>query len=92
MKKSRDTYIIDKISGETSINSSSFIQTSNRRDFLKSGTMAACAAMLPKALVGVDNDKNQFPEDQQKYIIEARYYEKLPYRKIRCKLCPGNVS
>jgi pyruvate formate lyase activating enzyme len=88
MRKSVETYIIDKISAETDINSSSYIQTSKRRDFLKTGTLAAFAAMLPKALLGIDSDKDQFPEDQQKYIIEARYYEKLPHRKIRCKLCP----
>jgi len=27
-------------------------------------------------------------EDTKKYIREARYYEKLPHKKIRCKLCP----
>lgn len=27
-------------------------------------------------------------EDTKKFIREARYYEKLPYKKIRCNLCP----
>jgi len=27
-------------------------------------------------------------EDDSRYIKEARFYEKLPYKKIRCKLCP----
>jgi pyruvate formate lyase activating enzyme len=27
-------------------------------------------------------------EREAQYIREARYYEKLPDRKIRCKLCP----
>jgi pyruvate formate lyase activating enzyme len=29
-----------------------------------------------------------FPEDMQKFVIEARFYEKLPHKKIRCNLCP----
>jgi len=27
-------------------------------------------------------------ESDARFIVEARFYEKLPYRKIRCKLCP----
>ena len=23
-----------------------------------------------------------------RYTVEAKFYEKLPYRKIKCKLCP----
>jgi pyruvate formate lyase activating enzyme len=29
-----------------------------------------------------------FPEDTQPFVIEARYYEKLDHKKIRCRLCP----
>jgi pyruvate formate lyase activating enzyme len=27
-------------------------------------------------------------ETDSQYIVEAQFYEKLPYRKIKCKLCP----
>ncbi len=26
--------------------------------------------------------------DEERYTLEARFYEKLPHKKIRCKLCP----
>ncbi|MFC2089118.1 AmmeMemoRadiSam system radical SAM enzyme, partial [Calditrichota bacterium] len=59
-----------------------------RRHFLKLITMAgcslACPIISPNALFADDN----FPEDIQKFITEARFYEKLPYKKIHCKLCP----
>jgi len=56
-----------------------------RRAFLKT-TGAGCAALsfFPAMSMGDDD----FPEDIQKYVREARYYEKLPAKKIRCLLCP----
>jgi pyruvate formate lyase activating enzyme len=56
----------------------------NRRDFLKLGCLAGCTLPLPKFLFA----DNSFPEEEQKFIIEARYYEKLPHKKIKCVLCP----
>jgi len=56
----------------------------DRRDFLKLGCLAGCALTIPSALFS----DNSFPDEEQKFIIEARYYEKLPHKKIRCKLCP----
>jgi len=56
----------------------------DRRDFLKLGCLAGCALTIPSALLS----DNSFPEEEQKFIIEARYYEKLPHKKIKCKLCP----
>jgi len=34
----------------------------------------------------------QAPANDAQFTIEARFYEKLPYKKIKCKLCPANVS
>ncbi len=47
----------------------------DRRLFLKSA--AACAGSAAFAA-----------EDDSRYVVEAAFYEKLPHRKIRCKLCP----
>jgi pyruvate formate lyase activating enzyme len=48
--------------------------TSCRREFLKT------AALVPALGWGAENDA--------RFVREARFYEKLPHRKIRCKLCP----
>ena len=56
--------------------------TMDRRAFLKTATLpclAACAAQ--RALAKPAANDAQF-------TIEARFYEKLPYKKIKCKLCP----
>ena len=44
----------------------------NRRAFL---------ATLPAMAAGA-------AEKDARYVVEARFYEKLPYKKIKCKLCP----
>jgi pyruvate formate lyase activating enzyme len=45
----------------------------NRRAFLQT-------AALPCLAAGAQSDAQ--------FVAEARFYEKLPYRKIKCKLCP----
>ena len=80
--------LIDQISGEVTDQTFNENFRSNRREFLKIGTLATCSAFIPNIYAGVKDNKNLFPEDQRQFIIEARYYEKLAYRKIRCKLCP----
>jgi pyruvate formate lyase activating enzyme len=45
----------------------------NRRAFLQT-------AALPCLAAGAESDAQ--------FIAEARFYEKLPYKKIKCKLCP----
>ena len=44
----------------------------DRRAFLKT------AALLPAAPA----------EEESRYVAEAAYYDKLPHKKIKCKLCP----
>lgn len=49
----------------------------DRRQFLQTAafpTLVGCAALAV--------------ETDAPFMVEARYYEKLPYRKIKCKLCP----
>ncbi len=61
----------------------------SRRQFIKTGlaagAAAACPLVLSASLPGYTLD---FPEDEQKFIREARYYEQLDHKQIRCKLCP----
>ena len=54
-----------------------------RRKFLQS-TAAACA--MPACLA--TGDVVGFPGRNDLLLTEARYYEKLPNRKIKCNLCP----
>ena len=57
----------------------------HRRSFLK-------AAALPCLVVmGTDSvplTASPASEDESRFIREARFYEKLPYKKIKCRLCP----
>ena len=57
-----------------------------RREFIKSCALASIV-LSPTAKLLAD-DEIPFPTDVQKFVREARYYEKLPYKKIRCTLCP----
>jgi len=62
----------------------------DRRAFLKMASLpcvAACAGLCsgtwPKMLRAA-----AVSADDARYIVEAQFYEKLPFKKIRCKLCP----
>lgn len=63
----------------------------DRRTFLKlagapclSACVAGCIGGLPSLAFGGLRPA----EDDARFIVEAQFYEKLPYKKIRCKLCP----
>jgi pyruvate formate lyase activating enzyme len=73
-KKLKDLSIID------SVPEYSF----DRREFLRLSCIAGCAFSFPSLLLS----DNSFPENEQKFVIEAQYYEKLPNKKIKCVLCP----
>jgi pyruvate formate lyase activating enzyme len=56
-----------------------------RRSFLKTATwpcLAICGADCVPLLASPAS------EDESRFIVEARYYDKLPYKKIKCRLCP----
>ncbi len=59
----------------------------SRRQFIKSAAQicSACSVMLPFSKLNNSkaNDNNSLTK-----LTEARYYEKLPNRKIKCVLCP----
>jgi len=46
----------------------------DRRTFLKAASTLPCLSA--------------FAGDDARYIVEARFWEKLPHRKIKCTLCP----
>ena len=54
----------------------------DRRSFLKTATLSACAGGLVPLLAAPAQ------EDDARFIVEAKFYEKLPHKKIKCKLCP----
>jgi len=61
----------------------------DRRTFLKSTALASLAAvcsggMLPDGIAYA----SPVPGEDERFVAEAWFYEKLPYKKIRCKLCP----
>jgi pyruvate formate lyase activating enzyme len=67
------------------------LQVLDRRKFLKSA-MASCLAPCALAVAapgggGILLGAGAAENDSQ-YIVEAKHYEKLPYKKIKCKLCP----
>jgi pyruvate formate lyase activating enzyme len=63
----------------------------DRRAFLKATTvpcLAVCAASCLGGWPGSALHAATLADDESRYIVEAQFYEKLPYKKIRCKLCP----
>ncbi|MGC2197614.1 MAG: AmmeMemoRadiSam system radical SAM enzyme [Terriglobales bacterium] len=62
----------------------------DRRVFLKAVSLscvAACAAACVERLA-VPVQAAGLAEDESRFRAEARFYEKLPGKNVRCKLCP----
>lgn len=62
--------------------------TIKRRHFLKLGAALGGVALCPWAFAPSPGLAQAAFSDDQKFIREARYYEKLDHKKIRCTLCP----
>jgi pyruvate formate lyase activating enzyme len=67
----------------------------DRRSFLKAASLPCLAACAAAAMGG----RNAVPlfaappaEDDSQFVKEARFYDKQPYRKIKCKLCPRGCT
>ncbi|MBZ5720146.1 MAG: AmmeMemoRadiSam system radical SAM enzyme [Acidobacteriia bacterium] len=63
----------------------------DRRTFLKATTLpclAACAAACLHTSPAVALGAPSLPEDDARFRVEARFYEKLPGKNVRCKMCP----
>ena len=64
---------------------------SDRRTFLKAVTfpcLAACAAAWAHNSFALPLEAAAVAEDDSRFRVEARFYEKLPGKNVRCKLCP----
>jgi pyruvate formate lyase activating enzyme len=62
----------------------------DRRTFLKAAALpclAACAVPSAWGVAGLPSPPAA-REDDSRFIVEAKFYEKQPYKKIKCKLCP----
>jgi pyruvate formate lyase activating enzyme len=57
--------------------------TIDRRAFLKCAALAGAAAAVPFDVAGAGAD-----DDEARFVVEARHYEKLEHKKIHCHLCP----
>lgn len=63
----------------------------DRRTFLKLASLPCLGACVSSCLAGLPATVlagASSSEDDSRYIAEAQFYEKQPYRKIKCKLCP----
>ena len=64
----------------------------DRRTFLQAASLP-CLAACGGAFIGTSLASPLFAtppptEDDSQFIREAKFYEKLPYKKTKCKLCP----
>ena len=85
--------IIDALPGDSVVPSLVRITSAqhDRRAFLKAASvpcLAMCASSCLGAWPSLAFGTSAAKEDESRYIVEAQFYEKLPYKKTRCKLCP----
>ncbi|HFE64960.1 MAG TPA: AmmeMemoRadiSam system radical SAM enzyme [Caldithrix sp.] len=57
----------------------------NRREFLESCGILTGAAIISGATPFA---ASSLPAKDEKHRVEARWYEKQPHKKVKCKLCP----
>jgi len=63
----------------------------DRRTFLKLATVPCVAACVSSCMAGWPSlalGAGSPPDEDARFIVEAQFYEKLPFKKTRCKLCP----
>ncbi len=63
----------------------------DRRNFLKAtmySCLAPCALAAPRPMGGGIPLPGGASENDSQFVVEAKFYEKLAYKKIKCKLCP----
>jgi len=67
----------------------------DRRSFLRCALASGAALGLSEAAfpaAGVPLLEGQQAQDDSQFIVEAKFYQKLPNRKIKCKLCPRECN
>jgi pyruvate formate lyase activating enzyme len=83
------------LAGAAPDNHRSLCASLDRRTFLKGAALAGLAAACPLSALapGAAQGSQARPApgadfDAERFVAEAQFYEKLPHKKIRCKLCP----
>jgi pyruvate formate lyase activating enzyme len=67
----------------------------NRRSFLKCALASGAAlgvSEMANPATGISAATEQEKQDDARFIVEAKFYQKLPNRKIKCKLCPRECT
>jgi len=67
----------------------------NRRSFLKCALASGAAlgvSEMANPATGISAAAEQQKQDDARFIVEAKFYQKLPNRKIKCKLCPRECT
>jgi len=67
----------------------------DRRTFLKCALMSGTAfnlSALAQPLVAVASPAAPQKQDDSQFTVEAKFYEKLQNKKIKCKLCPRECN
>jgi len=84
---------IDALTGDSVLAAlTSFAATAHdRRKFLKLASIPCLTTCLTSCLGGcplLAASTGSGSTDDSRFIAEAQFYEQLPYKKTRCKLCP----
>ncbi|MDE3188604.1 MAG: AmmeMemoRadiSam system radical SAM enzyme [Acidobacteriota bacterium] len=67
----------------------------DRRSFLKCAVSVGAAGSishLVEPLPAMQPPESAPKQDDARFAVEARFYEKLPNKRIRCKLCPRGCT
>ena len=67
----------------------------DRRSFLRAASLpcfSACAAVIAGRHAALPLLAEPLAEDDSQFVKEARFYDKQPFRKIKCKLCPRGCA
>jgi len=77
------------------VRSSELDSTLDRRCFLKCAVMAGAACTLDafaQPLTAILPWSGASAQSDSQFVVEARFYEKLQTKKIKCKLCPRECT
>lgn len=62
-----------------------------RRDFFRHSSLL-CAAPAFYPLMNVFGPVGAVPPENKPFLVEARFYDKLPNKRIQCRLCPRECA
>ena len=74
-----------------SIPDSTLVAVCDRRSFLRTAALpciATCASAFVGGPLAAPLLAAPAAENDAQFVREAQFYEKLAYKKIKCKLCP----